>query len=112
MKKLVFSLTAVCVAFSPVAIADESEEVSVTIEYDMALLDSDSGAEVLLASIEDQARAACRQPSKSYFAGSIDSVCVEEVMSLAALKISEERAKAGQSVPRDFAALAQDRAAQ
>ncbi|MEM7662406.1 MAG: UrcA family protein [Pseudomonadota bacterium] len=112
MKKLVFSLTAVCVAFSPVALAEEEKEVSVTIEYDMALLDSDAGAEVLMAAIEDQARDACKQPSTSYFTGGIDSICVDEVMSLAALKISEERAKAGQSVPREFAALAKDFVAQ
>ncbi|MEO0881808.1 MAG: UrcA family protein [Pseudomonadota bacterium] len=105
MKKLVFSLTAVCVAMSPVALAEDKQEVSVTIDYDMALLDSESGAETLMDAIEDQARAACRRPSKSYYTGGVDELCVEEVMSLAALKITEERAKAGQTVPRQFAAL-------
>ncbi|MEM9668077.1 MAG: UrcA family protein [Pseudomonadota bacterium] len=105
MKKLVFSLTAICVAISPAALAEEEKQIAVTINYDSALLDSDAGADLVMEAIEDQARRACRQPSKSFFSGGIDEVCVEEVMNLAALKIGEERAKAGQSVPRQFAAL-------
>jgi len=112
MKKLVFSLSAVCVALSPAVFAQSETQVSVTIEYDEALLDSDSGAIIVMEEIEDQARAACRQPAKSYFSGGVDRQCIEEIMSLAALQITEERAKAGQSVPRQFAALADDAVAQ
>ena len=106
MKKFALSLALASVLMTPVTVAEDQTPIEVVIEYDTVLLETEAGAKQLMDSIADQAREACRRPVVSFYGGNVDDACVAQVVAEAAQKISDTRAAAGLTVPRQFAALA------
>ncbi len=105
MSKTACLLAAALAAATPAALAETATPISVTIEYDTALLDSDEGAAEVMDIIEGEAREACRVPSATLHRGTIDRLCVSEVIAKAAVLIEAQRATAGAPMPSRFAEL-------
>ena len=107
MKKHLFAAAALtaCAAFT--AHAETTTPITVSIEYDQALLGSDTGAEAVLTDIRSQARAACTTPGSKFGRGPVvDRSCADDVMAQAAVKILQEREEMGLETAPAFARVA------
>ena len=107
MMKPLFAAAALaaCVPFA--ASAEQVKPITVSIEFDHALLGSDAGAEKVIADIREQARTACTSRSSKYgHAPTVDRSCADDVMSKAAVKILQEREDMGLDTAPAFARVA------
>lgn len=95
MTKFSATLTALTLALAPAAFADAPKEFTVDFEYDGTLLVDDAGAETVLASLELQAKDACRYISATSLSLSVDRKCVKSAVAQATTKIVAEREAAG-----------------
>jgi len=104
MKKSMFAAAALAVLMPLAATAEELTPVTVNIEFDHALLASDAGAKLVMSSIRDQAREACRAPGGKFGrAASTDFSCVDDVTAKATVKILQQREAMGLTTAPAFA---------
>ena len=107
MMKPLFAAAAFAAIVPFAASAETSTPITVKIEFDHALLASDTGAEAVLASMRQQARAACTTPGRKFGRGPmVDRDCTEDVLAKAAVKILQEREASGLDTAPAFARMA------
>ncbi|MEO1188288.1 MAG: UrcA family protein [Pseudomonadota bacterium] len=95
----------VAAAFSaPFAQAD-TNALTVELTYDRALLQTESGVELVLASLETQATEACAYASPITGAPKQDRVCRDEVMKKAVAEIRRVSLEEGTATTSVFASL-------
>jgi UrcA family protein len=111
MKKQMFAaaaLTAFGAALVPSAAQAETlTPITVSIQYDHALLASDIGAEAMLDNMRQQARDACTTRGAKFGRGPmVDRSCADDVVAKAAVKILKEREAKGLTTAPVFARVA------
>jgi UrcA family protein len=106
MKKLIGSIIVAGTVLAPAAFAKSEKPVSLTIEYDTALLEDEATALELLASIEAQARNACMYNTGIQAGKAEDTACTSELVSGAVSQISAEQTRLGKATPAAFTSLA------
>lgn len=89
----------------PIASASSMEKFEVDIVYNGDLLETEEGTEVVLASIEDQAKEACTTVPTYWNESIVDRECVKDVTRKAIAKIKTVEATKGRSLSTDFAGL-------
>jgi len=97
MLKIVTPLVALAAAIAPVAAADADAAKDITVEfkYDNTLLADEAGAKTVIASLKDQAEAACTYRSSINFMETVDRSCAKSAVAIAAAKIVAEREAEG-----------------
>ncbi|KCZ60200.1 UrcA family protein [Hyphomonas chukchiensis] len=103
MLKPIASIMAAAVILSPVAFAEAQTPITVEIEYDKDLVALDSGAPVVMASIESQAKKACTSYVPVFGGYYTDRSCVDDIVSAAISKINEQQASEGRKTADKFA---------
>lgn len=106
MKKLIGSIIVASTMLAPAAFAKSETPVSITIEYDTALLEDETTALELLASIETQARSACMYYTGIQAGLAEDETCTSELVAGAVSQISAEQARLGKATPSVFSSVA------
>ena len=69
------------------ASAETHRVLQLDVQYDAAVLDSASGAEVVLESLQDQATVACRYTQPVAGAPRVDDTCAAEIVAKAVMQI-------------------------
>ena len=95
MKKLIIPALLSAAIFAPAAAYADGTPITVEIAYDKALLASDTGAAVVLKSIEGQARDACSARSPVTQQPYVDRTCVKNIKKAAIKKILAEQEVSG-----------------
>lgn len=105
MHKLSGTLAAAVLAVSPLAIAETGETITTDIKYDASLLATPEGVSDVLASIQRQAKRACRTTALFTNAPTTDEVCVNSVVTGAVEKILDVQDLTDTETARVFASL-------
>ena len=103
MLKSFVSALALAMSVSPFAMAENSKEITVEIEYEGALLVSEDGAREVLQSIKSEARNACASTTSMVSARTIDADCEKSVIKASISKIVATRDAAGLDTVPSFA---------
>ncbi|KCZ92936.1 UrcA family protein [Hyphomonas johnsonii] len=107
MLKPTATILAVAIALCPVAIADQrSKPVTVSIAYDKALLETDSGARQVLALIKAKATQACTSYVPVLGGNHTDDKCVADIQTAAIAKIHDRQVREGLATADVFASKA------
>ncbi len=106
MFKLTASALAAALILAPAALADEIKQVTLTHEYDAALLSTDEGASVILGDLEQATKRLCTSRIPAYGGTYTDKACVEGLMLAAVKEIHAAQTKAGVMVAPRFEQMA------
>jgi len=104
MHKTLASLLAVAAFVTPFAQA-ETKTVTVDLTYDRALLETESGVEIVLASLEAQAIEACTYASPLVGTPKHDKTCRDEILESAIAEIRRVSYEEGTVATSVFASL-------
>lgn len=104
MHKTLATLLAATAFAVPFAQAD-TNALTVELTYDRALLETESGVELVLASLETQATEACAYSSPITGAPKQDRACRDEVMKKAVAEIRRVSVEEGTATTSVFASL-------
>ncbi|HAE29411.1 MULTISPECIES: UrcA family protein [Hyphomonas] len=74
--------------FAAPAFAEVQRDLQLDVQYDAAALDTASGAEKVLNSLQEQAIDACRYTRPVAGAPRVDDVCVSEIIAKAVMQIN------------------------
>ena len=103
MKKLIIPALIAAATLAPAAAHADSKPITVEIAYDKALLATDAGAEVVLDSIDAQAKEACSTRSPVTRQPYLDRACVKNIKKAAMKQILEQQEIAGLETAPKFA---------
>lgn len=104
MRKTLATLLTVAAFAAPFAQA-ESKAITVDLTYDRALLETESGVEIVLASLETQATEACAYASPLVGTPKTDATCRDELMKKAVAEIRRVSLEEGTNATSVFASL-------
>lgn len=104
MRKSLATLLALTVIAAPFAQA-EGNTITVDLTYDRALLETEFGVELVLASLEVQANEACTYASPLVGTPKQDSVCRDELMQKAVAEIRRVSFEEGTAAASVFASV-------
>ncbi len=95
MLKSIATVAALSAMIPLAAQAGPLTPITVSIQYDKAMLATDEGASDVLASIKDQATAACTSPAQFGRAASVDKKCRDDIMAKATYSIVKKQQAEG-----------------
>ena len=104
MHKTLANLLVATAFAAPFAQAD-SRSITVDLTYDRALLETESGVELVLASLETQATEACTYDSPLLGTPKQDTACRDELMEKAVAEIRRVSLEEGTAATSVFASL-------
>lgn len=106
MLKATSMILAAAMVLTPVAAAESLKEVTLTMDYDPALLTSDAGAESIISELKREARKVCSQRLPAIGSIYVDTTCADSLVKAAVQQIEADVSGAGQAVSPGFARLA------
>lgn len=104
MRKTLATFLAVAAFSAPFAQA-ETNNITVDLTYDRALLETESGVELVLASLEAQANEACTYDSPLLGTPKQDATCRDELVRKAVAEIRRVSLQEGTATTSVFASL-------
>ncbi|MEM7639044.1 MAG: UrcA family protein [Pseudomonadota bacterium] len=104
MRKTLATLLAVAAFSAPFAQAEDNQ-ITVDLTYDRGLLETESGVELVLASLEAQATEACTYASPLVGTPKKDATCRDELMKKAVAEIRRVSLEEGTAATSVFASL-------
>lgn len=111
MFKSTIPVLAAVLLLSPAAVAEGKKEVTLTHDYDAALLSSDAGTSLLMDELTKAARRTCTSRIPAYGGMYTDLGCAESLVSAAVKDIHAAQAAAGTQMAPSFERLALTRLA-
>lgn len=106
MSKSTFSVLAAVFLLSPAALADRIKEVTLTHEYDAALLSSDAGTSLLLDGLTKAAKRTCTSRIPAHGGFHTDLACTESLVTAAVRDIHAAHTIAGTRMAPSFSRMA------
>jgi UrcA family protein len=106
MFKSTVSVLVAAVLLSPAAFAEGKKEVTLSHDYDAALLASDEGASVLLAELTKAARRTCTSRIPAYGGVYTDLACADSLVMAAVKEIHTAQTAAGADIAPSFERIA------
>lgn len=106
MLKVSSIILAAAMAFTPVAAAESLKEVTLKMDYDPALLTSETGAETVVSQLKREARKVCSQRLPAIGSVYVDTDCADTLVKAAVQQIHADLNDAGQAVAPEFQRLA------
>ncbi|MCU0730445.1 MAG: UrcA family protein [Hyphomonas sp.] len=106
MFKTTVAAVAAAVLLSPAAFAEGGKMVTLSHDYDAALVSSDTGASVLLAQLERAAKRTCTSRIPGTGGQYMDAACADALLVAAVKQIHETHTAAGLDVAPAFERIA------
>ncbi|MFN3607661.1 MAG: UrcA family protein [Hyphomonas sp.] len=106
MLKVSSIILAAAMALTPVAAAESLKEVTLKMDYDPALLTSETGAETVVSQLKREARKVCSQRLPAIGSVYVDTNCADTLVKAAVQQIHADVSDAGQAVAPEFQRLA------
>jgi UrcA family protein len=106
MFKSTVSALAAVVLLSPAAFAEDGKMVTLSHDYDAALVSSDAGADALLAELEKAAKRTCTSRIPGTGGYYLDAACADTLLVAAVKQIHETHTAAGLDVAPAFERIA------
>lgn len=105
MFKATFLILAATMALVPMAAA-QPKQVTLAMDYDPALLSSETGAQALVSDLTREAHKLCSQRMPALGTLLVDKDCAADLVKAAVQQIHAEHASAGQEIAPGFQKLA------
>lgn len=99
MLKATSMILAAAMVLAPVAAAESLKEVTLTMDYDPALLTTEAGVETLVSDLESKARKLCSQRVPAIGAIYVDDTCSASLVKAAVQQIHADQATAVELAP-------------
>lgn len=106
MFKRTASALAAALILAPAALADDVKQVTLTHQYDAALLSTDEGASVILSDLKQATERLCTSRIPAYGGMYTDKACAEGLMVAAVKEIHAAQTKAGVMIAPSFERVA------
>ena len=106
MLKATSMILAAAMVLTPVAVAGPVKEVTLTMDYDPALLASEDGAATLVADLESKARKLCSQRVPALGTVYVDAECSASLVKAAVAQIHADQSELGLELAPAFQRLA------
>ena len=106
MIRSTLAVVAAALFITPAALADSVKKVTLTHQYDTALLSSDEGASVLLAKLERAAKRTCTSRAPAYGGQFTDETCADALYAEAVKQIYAAESSQGASIAPTFERVA------